>query len=141
MSKVEFLDFDVIQESWDKYLLPNKSILRLHSLLIMPLKKTHANGDIEYNLRTSVNYSISKDGVLLGINSGGAYPINQIREFLIESPIEPITVLELSDNKYKLNDGKTFITKTEIEEVQKTSLFNDGISIYYVKTKKTDMVE
>ncbi len=69
------------------------------------------------------------------------YPIKQVTESLIESPIEPITVLELSDNKYNLDDGKTIITKTEIEKVQKTSLFSDGIQIYYVKTKKTDMVD
>ena len=141
MSKVEFLDFNVIQESWDKYLLPDKSILRLHSLLIMPLKKTHDNGDIEYKLRTSVNYSISKDGALIGISSGSKYPIKQVTESLIEFPIEPITVLELSDNKYKLDDDKIIITKTEIEKVQKTSLFSDGIPIYYVRTKNTDMVD
>ncbi len=86
MPKVEFLDFNVIQESWDKYLLPDKSILRLHSLLIMPLKKTHDNGDTEYELRTSVNYSISKDGALIGINSGSIYPIKQVHGILDRIP-------------------------------------------------------
>lgn len=86
MSKLEFLDFNVIQESWDKYLLPDKSILRLHSLLIMPLKKTHDNGDTEYELRTSVNYSISKDGALIGINSGSIYPIKQVHGILDRIP-------------------------------------------------------
>ena len=43
--------------------------------------------------------------------------------------------------KSQLDDDKIIITKTEIEKVQKTSLFSDGIPIYYVRTKKTDMVD
>ena len=141
VSKVEFVNFDVIQESWDEYKLPDSRTLRFYSLLTMPLKRTHDNGDIEYRLRTSIHYTISKNGALLGINSGGKYPIKQVKESLTESPIKPVAVVKSSDNTYSLRDSKTAYIRTEVVWVQKTSLFSDGISIYYVETRKNDGIK
>ena len=141
VSKVEFVNFDVIQESWDEYKLPDNRTLGFYSLLTMPLKKTHDNGDVEYHLRTSIHYTISKNGALLGINSGGKYTIKQVKESLTESPIKPVVVVKSSDNTYSLRDSKTAYIRTEVVWVQKTSLFSDGIPIYYVETRKNDEIK
>ncbi len=137
---IEFIDFNVIHESWDKYQLPDDKILKLHTLLVMPIKETE-DGGVKYTLRTSINYTILDNTNLIGINNDGKFPKEKVIDSLIENQIKPISVLESSENKYKLNDGRTVCIKTEIEWVQKTNLFNNGIPIYYLKTNKIDTIK
>ena len=89
---------------------------------------------------TSIHYAILGNETLFGIHSSGKYPTEQIRTSLIDSPIRPV-VLESSANEYRLHDGKTALIKTEVEWIQKTSLFNNGTPIFYVKTKKIDEIK
>ena len=140
MSKIEFVDFVDVQQSWDKYRLPDGSTLSGFSLLLMPIKETHDNGDVEYRLRTANHYVISKNGMLLGIDKGRQSKEN-VMGSLTGEPIKPSYTLRSSENIYKLNDGTTAFIKTDVESIQKTKLFSDAIPVYYIKTKNMDRFE
>ena len=126
MSKVELIDFNVIDESWNEFSLPDNLRLKVKVNLIGVFRKTDDNDDIEYRFKQNHFYNIFKDNNLIGSASGKFTRDEKINSIEHTIPLEK----ELIPQIYQFDNKKCHIIY-KINKLCRTSLHDDLIPTYY----------
>jgi hypothetical protein len=123
----EYIDFEIINESWNIYALEDKSVLKFKLLLlkVIPIPTTDATVDTtaDYALNTRIVFASLVPKELKGTPSTPNQP-NVQSNIEIEQKDIPFKIIEESWNEYKLENGTILKVKPAITRIDRLKIYD-----------------
>ena len=130
LKEFEIIDFDVIRENWNEYLIEDGTKLRVKFIMIKVLKNKNMGEDYRFNCTHVI-------GITSPLNrSGQPSVIHDPKEVLNSIIQEDIGFKEIKVdwNEYRLKDNNKIMAKPVITLIQKTDKFDEfGDPIYNIQ--------
>jgi hypothetical protein len=143
LADLEYVDFEVEKENWNKYRLKDGAILKTKFVLINVLAekgfkekikraKTEKGIGIGFEFQSSNVIGVEIPPNLMGEPTASHYSPQELEASVVEDEIDFETVAE-SWNAYKLNDGIYMKVRNSPIRIRRTNKFDSrGVPIYLV---------
>lgn len=129
-----FLDFDILKEPWNKFLLADGTILKVKFILQKIRLKRQEEGQIGAAFNQNLMAVTEVPDELYGPR-GKSYSVKEIRANIVEPDIEFEPVVA-DPSIYQLADGKLMVVNTELQKVDRSSLYGlDGEPLYALESE------